>query len=734
MYKLSCFRISPVFIFIFSILSLTVSSQVSAAKPQVWNGEPLSVGMRVAFKALTRGNDIINRFLSSHSYRTDVKRMEFDSLWPDKYCVFIVDEIRPVNEVSQEVKFRTLHGDYFLGWDGGTGVIDRQKGRQNGTFFVFRKDRANCVPGLFTLGRIGKSYSDLFFVPSGLRGAPNLWLKMKQGSPASGLGYSMQLYEIDEVPPTCLRFERIRGREGTYNLIYNNREGGGSEKISFYRPWAISDNPRKHFVTVGHFPVPSYGFPDGAHLLFRDDSEVLKPPIDYQFIWDDYKSGAKMDGSVWRPVPPPGFVALGFVASSVRGEKPPLNAVRCVARHLVTPAKLTRRLYSDSGSGARHDLSIWGVTPADPGSGFPAELYIANNSYARPAGPFYSLRLDTPEPDPQCQQLSDQYAIVTDYGLGLAPSTVFDQWDKLGCTTMPSLRYTPPRCKEMQNKFNIIPGENLDNVDLQVQGSWNAMKCDTYLSNGICKQLSDQYAIVADMGYGFSSQSARALWAGLECATTPSESRPSVLCQKMSNKFNMKAGGGYGSADIEVKGAWNALECTTDPVKGQQTCFCQQLSDQYAIVSGKGFGFSTDEVRAAWGEKGCDTRPYKFQTPELCQKMSEMYNIIPGVTFGSADSDVQGAWTALGCNYYSSGTCQQLSDEYAIVADAGYGFAPIEARTLWGELGCNTSPSKSQTASLCQKMKDKYNIIPGSSFGSADKDVQGAWKAMGCLP
>jgi vacuolar protein sorting-associated protein 13A/C len=45
-------------------------------------------------------------------------------------------------------------------------------------------------------------------------------------------------------------------------------------------------------------------------------------------VWDDSGSGAFADGSIWRPVVPAGYVALGDVA--VAGHDPPTGATLLV--------------------------------------------------------------------------------------------------------------------------------------------------------------------------------------------------------------------------------------------------------------------------------------------------------------------------------------------------------------------------------------------------------------------
>ena len=42
---------------------------------------------------------------------------------------------------------------------------------------------------------------------------------------------------------------------------------------------------------------------------------LLAPPIDFKLIWDDRKTGGGSGVSIWQPIPPPSYVALGFLAT-----------------------------------------------------------------------------------------------------------------------------------------------------------------------------------------------------------------------------------------------------------------------------------------------------------------------------------------------------------------------------------------------------------------------------------
>lgn len=88
-------------------------------------------------------------------------------------------------------------------------------------------------------------------------------------------------------------------------------------------------------------------------------------PIGYNQIWKDEKSGADKDGSFWRPIPPNGYVALGDVARLGWSPAPSVSEIWCVREDLVKQGSFgSYSIWDDKKSGAKYDVSIWEVRPA----------------------------------------------------------------------------------------------------------------------------------------------------------------------------------------------------------------------------------------------------------------------------------------------------------------------------------------------------------------------------------
>lgn len=152
-----------------------------------------------------------------------------------------------------------------------------------------------------------------------------------------------------------------------YDMVWNDAGSGSIFDGAIYRP-RLDGYLNLGFSTfgpAGYDPVGGVG--SRVALVARAlQPGVLAPPDDYEWIGDDHNSGARLDCSWWRPIPPPGFVALGTAFVNYHG-KPPPDAIACIRADLAGPAKGGRMVYADRGSGATHDVEIFEVYPDAPG-------------------------------------------------------------------------------------------------------------------------------------------------------------------------------------------------------------------------------------------------------------------------------------------------------------------------------------------------------------------------------
>ena len=146
--------------------------------------------------------------------------------------------------------------------------------------------------------------------------------------------------------------ERFLTHSVRFSRVWWNRNSKEMAQLSFWRPQCAPG-----FRPVGDCLCLGFSPPPKAMVLQDVGDGYVVSPVRYDLVWKDGKSGvlgSRSSLTVWKPVPPPGYVALGFVARYVT--KPPSTSmVFCVHQSLcepiITPARplhcfpaLSRRL------------------------------------------------------------------------------------------------------------------------------------------------------------------------------------------------------------------------------------------------------------------------------------------------------------------------------------------------------------------------------------------------------
>lgn len=126
------------------------------------------------------------------------------------------------------------------------------------------------------------------------------------------------------------------------------------------------DTVQLHGGNTGHYGATwtSEG-PDKMTAVVAGD---VKPPVSYSYKWNDRRSGGRFDGSFWRPNAPPGYTCLGDITNKAHSP-PALDAMRCVPTECVEEIPNTagggEYIWNDRKSGARDDGSVWGLPGSD---------------------------------------------------------------------------------------------------------------------------------------------------------------------------------------------------------------------------------------------------------------------------------------------------------------------------------------------------------------------------------
>ncbi|MFT5302651.1 MAG: hypothetical protein ACI814_003468 [Mariniblastus sp.] len=166
----------------------------------------------------------------------------------------------------------------------------------------------------------------------------------------------------------------------TFELQWNDRGSGADTDGAFWRP------VKSGFYPVGDLVVDNYEDANDQRgvLVVKDGvAGATRKPVDYKRVWAESGSGADQKGSIWQPIPPQGYVAMGCVAQSGH-DKPDTNAIRCIRQDLVTRGEISDVVWSDKGSGAQEDVSSHVVLNLDDKSTAP-EAFVTSDKYSNPS-------------------------------------------------------------------------------------------------------------------------------------------------------------------------------------------------------------------------------------------------------------------------------------------------------------------------------------------------------------
>lgn len=184
--------------------------------------------------------------------------------------------------------------------------------------------------------------------------------------------------------------------------VWNDKGTRAEKPVSFWRPSTSSDT-LGNFISLGDVAVADHHNINQLQVVAvvsdvdRVNGTALRAPDDFEKVWEHSGPRHRNAVSIWRPIAPEGYVALGLVCG-VGNDKPPRNTIRCVREDLTTHAYVDQLIWSDKGSGAARDFSAWGISTPQP---LPGEAYLAPGTFAGSEGfakptrhSVHALRLD----------------------------------------------------------------------------------------------------------------------------------------------------------------------------------------------------------------------------------------------------------------------------------------------------------------------------------------------------
>ncbi|HEV2478581.1 MAG TPA: Vps62-related protein [Puia sp.] len=170
-----------------------------------------------------------------------------------------------------------------------------------------------------------------------------------------------------------------------YTRIWWDKGSGASMDCTIYRP---TPSDVRWFIVGDYAQGNNNGNPVGTSLLVlavNDDSDnpLLKAPVKYEQIWNDRHSGGDEDGSIWRPIPPDGYKAMGCVGNQGHGA-PTIDNYRCVRKDLLVDTTANDLIWWDKNSGAYGDVAVWKLFGVDG-------AFVAQGNYNAYTGGAYKL-------------------------------------------------------------------------------------------------------------------------------------------------------------------------------------------------------------------------------------------------------------------------------------------------------------------------------------------------------
>ncbi|RFU73017.1 duf946 domain-containing protein [Trichoderma arundinaceum] len=174
-----------------------------------------------------------------------------------------------------------------------------------------------------------------------------------------------------------------------FTQIWNDQGSGGDIDVKFWdavkqgnlRPLGSTCNPSYAGIDNG----TGYAYLIGTTTAASSSANpAVKSPTGYNKIWTDKGSGARANGSLWRPNCPLGYVSLGDVAQNGWGE-PSTSRVWCLRVDLAEEAGYgSSPIWWDKGSGSDKDVSVWEIHRSIESRSHVFGAFRANEGYGRP--------------------------------------------------------------------------------------------------------------------------------------------------------------------------------------------------------------------------------------------------------------------------------------------------------------------------------------------------------------
>ncbi|MFG2914237.1 RICIN domain-containing protein [Kitasatospora sp. NPDC048298] len=390
------------------------------------------------------------------------------------------------------------------------------------------------------------------------------------------------------MPPAVLRLGDLEIAFTTsFRLGFDTKGKRTRRSSAFYHPL-----PPEGFQALGSVGLPSLTDANGVvaapcvRQAAGTGGSLLARPVDYTWVWDDTKTGGQTDGTCWRPVPPPGYRALGnvFVNSY---DKPSLDDVVCVKEELTIPVEAGDLLWDDGGGGGKYDFSAWriaaptGFVDDSPGATkavIASESFVALGGYDKPsrAPELYALLLPLPsehtEVTPVPPQLTGRTrpaaatAAVSDHRVRVPLTAVRDDAKSMAWRVENSPYYTIERRAWWSL---LLFNDNRTSSDQTVE---DAVTVGVEKTSSETFQASTAVSVTAEagvkvFGIGATVSATVSTELGYESSTSVSEFRSRTLTRRLVTPKNTAGAlwvGSYGLRTLRADGSVVATQLKFD--------------------------------------------------------------------------------------------------------------------------------------------------------------------------
>lgn len=188
----------------------------------------------------------------------------------------------------------------------------------------------------------------------------------------SGLGFASGTINLGE-----LEVQKVRSFESiwSWNPPRNKKKG-----FTFCRPREVPEG----FFCLGHYCQPNDRPLHGYLLVARESASsqtdasynskskkkpALQKPLDYELVWspnDGSEDNFVMCGHFWFPVPPEGYMSMGFLVTDSL-DKPNLDEVRVVREDLTDKCENHHLIFNSDHNFPGLPFRVWSTRPSDRG-------------------------------------------------------------------------------------------------------------------------------------------------------------------------------------------------------------------------------------------------------------------------------------------------------------------------------------------------------------------------------